>query len=131
MSELTLYRGEVFDFIDSPLNRKDAYRYFPDGALVVREGEIVDCGPFEEIKGRYTDYELVDYSGKLLMPGFIDSHIHYPQAEIIGMYGRQLLDWLGGYTLSTQQGQDSRTIPFQQNRRLFLQSMRIGWPTSL
>ena len=38
MSELTLYRGEVFDFIDSPLNRKDAYRYFPDGALVVREG---------------------------------------------------------------------------------------------
>ena len=50
MSELTLYRGEVFDFIDSPLNRKDAYRYFPDGALVVREGEIVDCGPFEDIK---------------------------------------------------------------------------------
>ena len=98
MSELTLYRGEVFDFIDSPLNRKDAYRYFPDGALVVREGEIVDCGPFEDIKGRYTDYELVDYSGKLLMPGFIDSHIHYPQAEIIGMYGRQLLDWLEDYT---------------------------------
>ena len=103
MSELTLYRGEVFDFIDSPLNRKDAYRYFPDGALVVREGEIVDCGPFEEIKGRYTDYELVDYSGKLLMPGFIDSHIHYPQAEIIGMYGKQLLDWLEDYTFPAEQ----------------------------
>ena len=103
MSELTLYRGEVFDFIDSPLNRKDAYRYFPDGALVVREGEIVDCGPFEDIKGRYTDYELVDYSGKLLMPGFIDSHIHYPQAEIIGMYGRQLLDWLEDYTFPAEQ----------------------------
>lgn len=103
MSELTLYRGEVFDFIDSPLNRKDAYRYFPDGALVVREGEIVDCGPFEEIKGHYTDYELVDYSGKLLMPGFIDSHIHYPQAEIIGMYGKQLLDWLEDYTFPAEQ----------------------------
>ena len=103
MSELTLYRGEVFDFIDSPLNRKDAYRYFPDGALVVREGEIVDCGPFEDIKGRYTDYELVDYSGKLLMPGFIDSHIHYPQAEIIGMYGKQLLDWLEDYTFPAEQ----------------------------
>ena len=35
MSELTLYRGEVFDFIDSPLNRKDAYRYFPDGQITV------------------------------------------------------------------------------------------------
>ena len=102
MSELTLYRGEVFDFIDSPLNRKDAYRYFPDGALVVWEGDIVDCGPFEDIKGRYTDYELVDYSGKLLMPGFIDSHIHYPQAEIIGMYGKQLLDWLEDYTFPAE-----------------------------
>ena len=117
MSELTLYRGEVFDFIDSPLNRKDAYRYFPDGALVVREGEIVDCGPFEDIKGRYTDYELVDYSGKLLMPGFIDSHIHYPQAESGCTEGSCWIGW--------------RTIPFQQNRRLFLRNMRIGWPTSL
>ena len=71
--------------------------------MVVREGEIVDCGPFEDIKGRYTDYELVDYSGKLLMPGFIDSHIHYPQAEIIGMYGRQLLDWLEDYTFPAEQ----------------------------
>ena len=103
MSELTLYRGEVFDFIDSPLNRKDAYRYFPDGALAVRDGEIVDCGPYKEIKGRYADYELVDYSGKLLMPGFIDSHIHYPQAEIIGMYGKQLLDWLDDYTFPAEQ----------------------------
>ena len=75
MSELTLYKGEVFDFIDSPLNRKDAYRYFPDGALVVQDGKIIDCGPFKEVKGRYIDYEQVDYSGKLLMPGFIDSHI--------------------------------------------------------
>ena len=41
MSELTLYRGEVFDFIDSPSNRKDAYRYFPDGALAVRKGESI------------------------------------------------------------------------------------------
>ena len=103
MSELTLYRGEVFDFIDSPLNRKDAYRYFPDGALVVREGEIVDCGPFEDIKGRYTDYELVDYSGKLLMPGFIDSHIHYPQAEIIDVR-KAVAGLAGGLYLSSRTG---------------------------
>ena len=108
MSELTLYKGEVFDFIDSPLNRKDAYRYFPDGALVVQDGKIIDCGPFKEVKGRYTDYEQVDYSGKLLMPGFIDSHIHYPQAEIIGMI-----------------------ILFQRNRGLLFRSMRTGWPVPL
>ena len=118
MSELTLYKGEVFDFIDSPLNRKDAYRYFPDGALVVQDGKIIDCGPFKEVKGRYIDYEQVDYSGKLLMPGFIDSHIHYPQAEIIGMYGKQLLDWLDDYTFPAEQG-------------FALSEHAAGWPVPL
>lgn len=98
-----LYRGEIFDFVDFPANQKEACRYFPDGALVVREGEIVDCGSFEEVKGCYADCLLVDYSGKLLMPGFIDSHIHYPQSEIIGMYGKQLLDWLDEYTFPAEQ----------------------------
>lgn len=103
MEKLILYRGEVFDFMDSPLEREEAYRYFPDGALVVQGGKIVDCGPFQEMDGRYADCERVDYSGKLLMPGFIDSHIHYPQAEIIGMYGKQLLDWLHDYTFPAEQ----------------------------
>lgn len=100
---VTLYRGEVFDFTDSPLNRTDAFRYFPDGALIVKEGIITGCGPFREIKDRYAGCELIDYSGKLIMPGFIDSHIHYPQAGIIGMYGRQLLDWLNDYTFPAEQ----------------------------
>lgn len=131
MSELTLYRGEVFDFIDSPLNKKEAYRYFPDGALVVQDGQIIDCGPFKETKDRYTDFELVDYSGKLLMPGFIDSHIHYPQAEIIGMYGKQLLDWLGDYTFPAEQ---SFASPEHAGRmaRFFIQELfRNGTTTCM
>ena len=98
-----LYRGEVFDFTDSPLDRTDAFRYFPDGALVVKEGIIIDCGSFKELEDRYAGCELIDYSGKLIMPGFIDSHIHYPQAEIIGMYGKQLLEWLNDYTFPAEQ----------------------------
>ena len=100
---IKLYRGEVFDFTDSPLDRTDAFRYFPDGALVVKEGIIIDCGPFKELESRYAGCERIDYSGKLIMPGFIDSHIHYPQAEIIGMYGKQLLEWLNDYTFPAEQ----------------------------
>ena len=37
------------------------------------------------------------------MPGLIDSHIHYPQSEMIGMYGKQLLDWLNEYTYPTEE----------------------------
>ena len=48
--------------------------------------------------------EVIDANGMYVMPGFIDSHIHYPQAEIIGMYGKQLLDWLDDYTFPAEQG---------------------------
>lgn len=98
-----LYRGEIFDFIGSPLIQADAVRYIADGAIAVEDGQIVDCGSFKDIKACYADCELTDYSGKLLMPGFIDSHIHYPQVEIIGMYGKQLLDWLDEFTFPAEQ----------------------------
>ena len=48
------------------------------------------------------DIELFDYSGKLVMPGFIDTHCHYPQTEMIASYGAQLLDWLEQYTFPTE-----------------------------
>lgn len=98
-----LYRGEVFYFKSSPLESKDCYCYFPDGLLVVSEGKIVEAGAYEDIKDRYPGASLTDYSGKLLMPGLIDSHVHYPQSEMIGMYGRQLLDWLNEYTYPTEE----------------------------
>ena len=45
---------------------------------------------------------LYDYSGRLVMPGFIDTHCHYPQTEMIASYGLQLLDWLRQYTFPTE-----------------------------
>lgn len=97
-----LYRGDIFYFHASPLENKDAYCYRTDGALAVSGGKVLATGPFPELKSRFADAEVVDYSGKLLMPGFIDSHIHYPQSEITGMYGKQLLDWLNEYTFPAE-----------------------------
>ena len=87
-----LYRGEVFYLIASPLDHVEAYRYFEDGGLAVVDGKIVEAGPFEAMRSRYPDFPVTDYSGKLITPGFIDSHIHFSQSEIQGMYGKQLLD---------------------------------------
>lgn len=100
--ELRIFRGEVFSFTASPLDSTDAFCFFEDGALVVKNGKIVQAGPFKELIKLYPDCLLSDYSGKLIMPGFIDSHIHYPQTEIIGMYGKQLLDWLNEYTFPAE-----------------------------
>lgn len=77
-----LYRGEVFYLIASPLDHVEAYRYFEDGGLAVVDGKIVEAGPFEAMRSRYPDFPVTDYSGKLITPGFIDSHIHFSQSEI-------------------------------------------------
>ena len=54
--------------------------------------------------------ELHDYSGKLIMPGFIDTHTHYPQTDMIASYGAQLLDWLEKYTFPTERQFSNRNI---------------------
>lgn len=102
-SLVQLFRGEIFYFKTSPLERADAYFYYLDGALIIADGKIVEAGPYEQVHTRYPDLPIVDYTGKLIMPGFIDSHIHYSQSEIIGMCGHQLLDWLNKYTFPAEQ----------------------------
>ncbi|WP_201566653.1 guanine deaminase [Psychrobacter sp. JCM 18900] len=87
--------------------------YIVDGALVVDDvtGCIVEYGHNETISAKYTntseqvDHLVVkvhDYRDKLIMPGFIDTHVHYPQIDMIAAYGEQLLDWLNNYTFVTE-----------------------------
>lgn len=102
MHKYTAFRGSVIDFIDDPgrvSNREDSYRYFEDGLLVVRDGRIADMGPAEACMQKLPpDTRVKEYRNRLIMPGFIDVHVHYPQTGIIGAYGEQLLDWLDNYT---------------------------------
>lgn len=99
-----LYRGEVFFFVDSPLDTSNSYRYFEDGGLAVMNGKVLETGPFNVLYARYAGFEQVDFSGFLIMPGLIDTHIHFSQSEMLGMYGKQLLDWLNEYTFLAEEG---------------------------
>jgi len=75
-----------------------AWEYFEDGLLVVDDGHIAAVGPADALRKKLpADLEITDYSGKLIVPGFIDCHVHFPQLDIIGSYGAQLLDWLNQY----------------------------------
>ena len=84
--------------------------YIADGALVVDDvaGYVVDYGSSETILANYaeaddqTSVKIHDYRDKLIMPGFIDTHVHYPQIDMIAAYGEQLLDWLNNYTFVTE-----------------------------
>ncbi|WP_201556220.1 guanine deaminase [Psychrobacter sp. 72-O-c] len=87
--------------------------YIADGALVVDDatGLIVDYGSSKAMLADYGNtaadegqepVQIHDYQHKLIMPGFIDTHVHYPQIDMIAAFGEQLLDWLNNYTFVTE-----------------------------
>ena len=81
-----------------------AWEYFEDGLLVVDDGHIADVGPADDLRKKLPDdLAIADYSGKLIVPGFIDCHVHFPQLDIIGSYGAQLLDWLNQYAYPAEE----------------------------
>ncbi len=96
-----VHRGRILSFLSDPGDGTDAasYRYFADGALVVENGLIAALGPADSILAQLpTGIPVADHGDNLLLPGFIDNHIHYSQCDVIAAGGRQLLDWLQDYT---------------------------------
>lgn len=98
------FRGSFLDFVDDPflVDEASSTRYLADGLLVLENGLIKDFGPYESLRVTYAEVPVTAYPGKLIMPGFIDTHIHYPQTGMIAAYGEQLLQWLSQYTFPTE-----------------------------
>jgi len=94
------FRGSVFHCLADPGEQDDAaaLEYFEDGLLVVEDGRVADVGEAQRLlEALSPDFRVEDHSGKLIVPGLIDCHVHYPQLDVIGSYGEQLLDWLHRY----------------------------------
>ena len=100
------YRGAIFHCLKQATEETDhkAVEYFEDGLLLINDGRVVQCGPFVQLsKALPQDLPIKDYSGKLIMPGLIDCHSHYPQTDVIASHGKQLLDWLETYTYPAEE----------------------------
>jgi guanine deaminase len=96
-------RASFLHFIADPDTSDDASEYIDDGLLILNRGKIVALGSTRAWLDQLPDgIELYDYTGRLIMPGFFDTHTHYPQAEMIASYGSQLLEWLEKYTFPTE-----------------------------
>jgi guanine deaminase len=97
-------RGAFLDFLADPFYRDEAVavRYLPDGLLIIEGEKIADFGPWDDLGRKYTDLDIAHYRDRLITPGFVDTHIHYPQTEMIAAYGEQLLEWLEKYTFPTE-----------------------------
>ena len=101
---IKVIRSYFLDFIDDPFytSESSSVRYLEDGLLVLENGKIKDFGPYEQLREKYSAIEAIAYPDKLIMPGFIDTHIHYPQTAMVAAYGEQLLEWLSKYTFPTE-----------------------------
>ncbi len=98
------FRASIVDFIANPfIEGEKSYRYFKDGLLIVEDGHVTACGDYASLyKTLSAEIEVIDYSAYLIMPGFIDTHVHYPQTDIIASHATQLLDWLERYTFPAE-----------------------------
>ena len=104
-------RGSFLHFVGDPDEQDDAYEYIEDGLLILKQGKVTVLGEALDWLDSLPDgIELHDYSGKLIMPGFIDTHTHYPQTDMIASYGAQLLEWLEKYTFPTERQFSDRSF---------------------
>ncbi|GFD96379.1 guanine deaminase [Alteromonas sp. KUL156] len=99
---MQLFRASIAHFPKPTMQFTDDIAIFKDGGLLIDGKEIIDIGPFKEIAERFPAAKVTDLAGKWILPGLIDSHLHYPQTQSIAHYGEQLLSWLENYTFPTE-----------------------------
>ena len=127
-----IVRGIIFDFTDIEKNETSIIpRFIQDGALKIKNGYIADRGDFQEIQNKNNDLSIIDYSGKIICPGFIDTHIHYPQIGIIGSYGKDLLNWLSDYTFPAEERFQDMDTAYRMSRFFFQEAINNGTTTCL
>lgn len=98
-------RGRLLWFVGDPWTQGDAaHRYIADGLLVIENGLVRAAGEAADLLRTLPPAaEIVDHRPHLIMPGFIDAHLHMPQTQVIASYGAQLMDWLNTYTFVEEQ----------------------------
>ena len=99
------YRAALLHCLADPreVGSEASYQYFPDGLLVIEDGKVMEIGAAADLLPTLpADVVVVEYPAALIVPGFVDTHIHFPQVGVIGSYGSQLLDWLQTYTFPAE-----------------------------
>ncbi len=97
-------RGAALSFVADPFLIDDpeaSFRHLPDALVVMADGRIESVDEYDA--ARAAGLAVTHYANALIMPGFVDTHVHYPQTQMIGAFGEQLLQWLETYTFVAEQ----------------------------
>jgi guanine deaminase len=94
-----ILRAALFHVPRNPFREPGALESHEDGALLIARGRIAACGDFASVRRQYPEAAVRDLRGGVLLPGFGDTHVRYPQVRMLGCLGLGLLDWLRRHTL--------------------------------
>lgn len=94
-----ILRGHVLSYLGTPFAAQtpDAATQIND-AVAIQAGKIAGVGSISAMQALVPDAEIIDHGAKLILAGFVDAHVHFPQTAIIASWGKRLIDWLNSYT---------------------------------
>ncbi|HNK17331.1 MAG TPA: guanine deaminase [Piscinibacter sp.] len=121
MKKRLAIRGDLLDFTAEPgwgETESAAVRFRPDHWLLIEDGRIAAV----QAQAPGADWPRADHAGRLVLPGFVDTHVHSPQLDVIGSYGSELLDWLNTYTFPAERRYADAAVA-QQGAALFLDAL--------
>ena len=128
------HRGEILHFLADPDRVQEplCYEYFSDGLLVIKDGVVQSLSDASQaITKLDPKIEVIEHKNSLIMPGFVDTHIHFPQTEIIAAYGEQLLQWLDKYTFPTERKFEDKAYARNIAEKFLNELLRAGTTTAL
>jgi guanine deaminase len=117
-----LIRATIFHTPRNAFQSPDALHAYEDGGLLIRDGRILACGDFSSLAAADHNATVTDLRGGFILPGLIDTHVHFPQVRVIGSLGHSLLDWLAHCALPEERRMADTTYA-SCTARVFVQAL--------
>ena len=126
------YRASLLHFHADPAFAENAYSWHEDGLLIVEDGRVKAAGDYAALAATLPAGLVAhDYRGQIITPGFIDTHLHYPQTDMIASPAPGLLPWLDTYTFPTER-QFADPVHARATAEFFLDELaRCGTTTAV
>lgn len=126
-------RGTILTYKDDPFLRTEdqCYDIYNDGLIVYQDGIVIEVGEYADIAPKYPNIGTVDeYKDAVILPGFVDCHVHYVQSPMIGSFGDTLLAWLNQYTFPTEGKFKDKAFADGVAKEFFKQILQQGTTTA-
>ena len=118
-------KGRILTFNDSPLN----YDYWETGCVLIEGGFITSVGDASLVEVP-NDVRIIDHGEDLILPGFVDGHVHYPQMNVIASFGAKLIDWLNTFTFPEEAKFSDKSYASAAAKFFLSEALRNGYTTS-